>query len=195
MANCKQCGDVLEVVAGKEPKIYCSDACRKTYNRQHRTPPTPDETTPDTPIKLTPDTMQQTPERQVYKRGKDIKSFEDLPLDVQADIELMSVDKANGDDAVYEQEHKDRTERAIRYQHLFPDRFYSGSREVAGPLLNDFELCRYCGQPLPVLENRRQGPGACLVCVMSKYGQPNYEGVCKAFANQRQTHELIGAQV
>ena len=65
------------------------------------------------------------------KRGMEIQSFEDLPLDVQADIELMAVSKSGGDEGVYERERRDRTERAIRYQHLFPDRFYPGGREVA----------------------------------------------------------------
>ena len=51
------------------------------------------------------------------KRGKAIKCFEDLPLDVQATIDRMSTDRA---DKVK------RTKRAVAYEHLFPD-----SRRIA----------------------------------------------------------------
>lgn len=58
------------------------------------------------------------------KRGTDIKTFEDLPPDVQHDIETMSSHAAQrGED--YEEDKARRTARAIRYQHLFPDRYES----------------------------------------------------------------------
>ena len=50
------------------------------------------------------------------KRGKDIKCFEDLPPDVQATINRLS--ESN-------EEKAKRTAAAIKYQHLFPDRYYS----------------------------------------------------------------------
>ena len=50
------------------------------------------------------------------KRGKDIKSFEDLPPDVQATINRVS--ESN-------EEKAKRTAAAIKYQHLFPDRYNS----------------------------------------------------------------------
>lgn len=50
------------------------------------------------------------------KRGKDIKVFEDLPPDVQATINRLS--ESN-------EEKAKRTQVAIKYQHLFPDRYYS----------------------------------------------------------------------
>jgi len=50
------------------------------------------------------------------KRGKDIKCFEDLPPDVQRTI--RSVSESN-------EEFQKRTEVAIKYQHLFPDRYHS----------------------------------------------------------------------
>ena len=55
------------------------------------------------------------------KRGKDIKVFEDLPPDVQQTINLMS-QRAGKIDSI---EKINRTSRAIRYQHLFPDRYNS----------------------------------------------------------------------
>lgn len=50
------------------------------------------------------------------KRGKDIKCFADLPLDVQATIRRLSDTN---------EEFEKRTAIAIRYQHLFPDRYHS----------------------------------------------------------------------
>ena len=50
------------------------------------------------------------------KRGKDIKTFADLPPDVQATINRIS--QSN-------EEKQKRTKAAIKYQHLFPDRFHS----------------------------------------------------------------------
>ena len=49
-------------------------------------------------------------------RGLDIKCFEDLPPDVQATINRLS--ESN-------EEKAKRTAAAIKYQHLFPDRYYS----------------------------------------------------------------------
>lgn len=61
-------------------------------------------------------------ERAESKRGKDIKCFADLPLDVQNTIESMSVN----DEGVIDQTIKaNRTAIAVHYQHLFPDRYYS----------------------------------------------------------------------
>lgn len=50
------------------------------------------------------------------KRGKDIKCFADLPPDVQAIIRRIS--ESN-------EEFEKRTKAAIKYQHLFPDRYHS----------------------------------------------------------------------
>ena len=52
----------------------------------------------------------------IPKRGKDIKVFEDLPPDVQATINRVS--ESN-------EEKAKRTAAAIKYQHLFPDRYNS----------------------------------------------------------------------
>ena len=54
-----------------------------------------------------------------YKRGKDITCFADLPPDVQAAINKMSV----VDGKLNEAEKHKRTAAAITYQHLFPDRY------------------------------------------------------------------------
>lgn len=66
------------------------------------------------------------------KRGDDIKCFEDLPSDVQADIRRLARDYTalDGKPVSKEQDFTDRTARAINYQHLFPDGFYSGGRET-----------------------------------------------------------------
>lgn len=55
------------------------------------------------------------------KRGKDIKCFGDLPMDVQASIDRLSVFNGKIDRAIKIK----RTEAAIRYQYQFPDRFHS----------------------------------------------------------------------
>ena len=55
------------------------------------------------------------------KRGKDIKCFADLPLDVQQTIDSMSTIDGKIDQTVK----ANRTAIAISYQHLFPDRYYS----------------------------------------------------------------------
>jgi len=57
----------------------------------------------------------------IAKRGIIIKSFEDLPPDVQKSIDRMSVFNGKIDRAIKIK----RTEAAIRYQHLFPDRYHS----------------------------------------------------------------------
>ena len=54
----------------------------------------------------------------IPKRGKDIKCFEDLPVDVQATINRLS--ESN-------EEKAKRTAAAIKYQHLFPDSFSAPS--------------------------------------------------------------------
>jgi len=56
------------------------------------------------------------PEDVIPKRGKDIKCFEDLPVDVQATIRSLSDTN---------EEFQRRTQIAIQYQHMFPDRFHS----------------------------------------------------------------------
>ena len=55
------------------------------------------------------------------KRGKDIKCFADLPRDVQQTIERVS--RINNNEAEYKTEKAKRTASAIRYQHLFPERY------------------------------------------------------------------------
>lgn len=50
------------------------------------------------------------------KRGLAIKCFEDLPRDVQQTIRRMSDSN---------EEFQKRTAIAIKYQHLFPDRYHS----------------------------------------------------------------------
>ena len=53
------------------------------------------------------------------KRGKDIKSFEDLPPDVQETIHKLSTI----DGKICPTVKANRTAIAINYQHLFPDRY------------------------------------------------------------------------
>ena len=55
----------------------------------------------------------------IPKRGKDIKTFEDLPPDVQD-----TINRLRGSN---EAEHKRRTAAAIKYQHIFPNSYDSVS--------------------------------------------------------------------
>ena len=55
------------------------------------------------------------------KRGKDIKTFEDLPPDVQQTIDSLSM----VDGKIYQTVKANRTAIAINYQQLFPDRYNS----------------------------------------------------------------------
>ena len=62
------------------------------------------------------------------KRGKDIKCFADLPLDVQLIIDKMSTTDGKLD----KDEKAKRTLAAINYQHLFPERYESTGGAVVG---------------------------------------------------------------
>lgn len=79
------------------------------------------------------------------KRGKDIKCFADLPPDVQDTISLMS----QRDGKIDKDEKAKRTLAAIKYQHLFPDRY----------------------EPVSLAE--RVG-----LCVTGKPGDSDYNGIC-----------------
>ena len=56
-----------------------------------------------------------------HKRGKDIKTFNDLPPDVQKTIDSMSMVEGKIDQTIK----ANRTAIAVNYQHLFPDRYNS----------------------------------------------------------------------
>ena len=60
--------------------------------------------------------IEPVPVSHGLKRGKDIKCFRDLPVDVQATIVRLSADG---------QELSRRAGIAISYQHTFPDSYYS----------------------------------------------------------------------
>ena len=66
-----------------------------------------------------PDTLAVFNESKSIKRGKDIKCFEDLPVDVQQSINKMS--EVDVDGTIDKAEKAKRTLAAIKYQHLFPD--------------------------------------------------------------------------
>ena len=83
--------------------------------------------------------IEDRPKRpETGKRGKDIKCFADLPPDVQRTITMMSTIEGRLD----EDEKAKRTARAIHYQSLFPDRYYStgvGCAEPTGnPEIHDY---------------------------------------------------------
>ena len=63
-----------------------------------------------------PGDVDYEPQAVQAKRGKDIKTFEDRPADVRANIRRVS--ESN-------EEFRRRTAIAINYQHLFPERFNS----------------------------------------------------------------------
>ena len=60
------------------------------------------------------------------KRGKDIKCFADLPEDVQLTIQRMSSGK---------EDYKKRVAAAIKYQHLFPDKYENQSTVLLGAVV------------------------------------------------------------
>ncbi len=76
----------------------------------------------------------------------------------QAEIDALPEDVKLAIAREPEDEHKARTERAVRYNRLFGERIEPGT---------DLELCKYCGKPLPKLEKPREYTGACLPCVMA----------------------------
>ena len=147
MAKCMNCGNEFE---GKRVDAkFCSDVCRVTHNRNISAVSAcvTDKTVTDnvTPIR-TPqgnirvskpgdaDYVPQCETTRSYigavpevpgltvikpKRGKDIKVFEDLPADVQDTINRMSLVDGKIDQAVKAK----RTAAAIKYQHVFPDRY------------------------------------------------------------------------
>lgn len=105
-------------------------------------------------------------------------TFDDLPADVKQSIDRLSDTP---------EERQARTDRAIRYQRLFPGKQFKGVlRDATVEFLVDpqtilpvskpgdpdykpcgcIELCRHCGNPLPQLERPRQYPGACMACVL-----------------------------
>ena len=61
--------------------------------------------------------------RNMHKRGLDIKTFVDLPLDVQQAIKREPKDQWGW-----------RTTNAIHYQHLFPARYYPSGAPQARPV-------------------------------------------------------------
>ena len=90
-------------------------------------------------------------------------TFKDLPLDVQQSIEYMSQARAEAGENSYENEKQARTERAIKYQQLYPDVVYR-------PDGVNLELCRVCQAELPALEQPRRYSGTCLSCSTDRGG-------------------------
>ncbi len=67
--------------------------------------------------------IEDRPKRpETGKRGKDIKCFADLPVDVQVTIDTMSMDEDGKIDQTIK---ANRTAIAVNYQHLFLDRYHS----------------------------------------------------------------------
>ena len=134
---CKQCNKEYE--AKRSTSRYCSAKCRKLafQNVKPRTlKVSPEEAAkiqvssgvtdkPDVGFSVV-DGVAQIDLAKQPKRGADIKTFEDLPPDVQDTIEIMSSrPDAPADDKAM------RTARAIEYQHLCPDRYESTGFAVA----------------------------------------------------------------
>ena len=79
------------------------------------------------------------------KRGKDIKTFEDLPPDVQQTIDSLSM----VDGKICQRVKANRTAIAINYQHLFPDRYESQGVTGSGSI-------HYARTMAKVLRNEEQ---------------------------------------
>ena len=65
MAICKQCNKDISQTEGKRVKLYCSDACRKAYNRS--LPDKIDDSLPDKP--LTDNPLKALPDKVYTKQG------------------------------------------------------------------------------------------------------------------------------
>ena len=118
MAECKQCGTDYE--AKRSTSSYCSPKCKQEFYRNRMKG-----------VTVTLVTAKETKNVTVTdkpKRGKDIKCFEDLPPDVQETIKMMS-QRAGKIDPI---EKAKRTAAAIKYQHLFPDRYENQSTVLSG---------------------------------------------------------------
>lgn len=143
MTKCMNCNQ--EFKGKRADAKYCSDVCRVIFNRNIKVESVTDNVT-DKPERTAqgnireskpgdPDYEPQcetthafvesrpkTTHFPTHKRGKAIKSFTDLPLDVQQSINRMSI---NRDGTVNQTVKANRTAIAINYQHLFPDRYDS----------------------------------------------------------------------
>lgn len=95
MSKCKQCNKEYE--SKRSTSRYCSGQCRKLAFQNGNTENA----------------------KENAKRGQDIQCFADLPPDVQQVIISMSTTEGKLD----ESEKTKRTTSAIKYQHLFPDRY------------------------------------------------------------------------
>ena len=73
--------------------------------------------------KLCIESQPKTTRLPTHKRGKDIKCFEDLPVDVQQTINRTSMTEGKINQTIKAL----RTTLAIRYQHLKPNRYYSAN--------------------------------------------------------------------
>lgn len=111
MSKCLNCSKNVPQTDGKRLKLYCNEACRKSYGRKQTRTPLPDESLADRLNESYPDNP---------KRGKEIKCFEDLHPEIQATIIRNSTDK---DGKLDEDDKRKRTAIAVNYQHLFPDRY------------------------------------------------------------------------
>lgn len=124
MANCKQCGQDYE--AKRSTSVYCSPKCKQEFYRNRMSKPV---TVSDAkPVTVTSesgchDGFEIITSSDKPKRGKDIKCFNDLPEDVRLTILKMSRDK---------EDYEKRVVAAIRYQHLFPDRYENQSTVLLG---------------------------------------------------------------
>lgn len=109
MSKCIGCNKAIVHTEGKRKRKWCSDACRVAAYRRS----IPNTSIPNTSIP--------------NKRGKDIKCFTDLPLDVQQTIERLCPDVVG--------DHAERCRRAaiaISYQHGHPDRYYPQDAVCSG---------------------------------------------------------------
>lgn len=100
MANlCVNCGAQVES-KGTKPKMYCSDKCKRTAEMVE-----------------TEQTNKREPSKLQTNIPKRTKTFTDLPLDVQQELDgMMAWCKSRG----VEDDRNARIERALHEQTLFP---------------------------------------------------------------------------
>lgn len=98
MANCVHCGKIIEQ-QGNRPKLYCSDKCRKAFNRKAGI--------------VNPDIQSGQSVNPDSSTGSTCTSFETLPKDVQEDIDRLT---AWCESKGIEDDRQARIDRAIHYQ-------------------------------------------------------------------------------
>ena len=116
MYKCKQCGKEYE--AKRSTSVYCGPKCKQEFYRNRMSPAVTVRNAKAVTVTEQGNANQLKANQAMpnMRRGKDIQCFADLSPSVQASINRISDSP---------EEKRRRTGMAIRYQHLFPDRYHA----------------------------------------------------------------------